>query len=40
MLELQLLNGIPIDPERIQLYQPSAKAIMAYLRTLPQFPRA
>lgn len=40
MLELQLLNGIPIDPERIQLYQPSAQAIMAYLRTLPQFPRA
>ena len=38
MLELQLLNGITIDPGQIRLYQDSGQAIMAYLKTLPGVP--
>ncbi len=34
VLELQLLNGISLDPSQIQLYQPSAKAILAYILDL------
>jgi len=34
LLELQFLNGVTLDPDQIQLYQPSAKAILAYILTL------
>ncbi len=34
VLELQFLNGISLDPSQIQLHQPSAKAILAYILTL------
>ncbi|MBP8290593.1 MAG: ATP-binding protein [Chromatiaceae bacterium] len=34
VLELQFLNGITLDPSQIQLHQPSAKAILAYILAL------
>ena len=34
VLELQFLNGVTLDTSRIQLYQPSAKAILAYIQAL------
>jgi anti-sigma regulatory factor (Ser/Thr protein kinase) len=34
VFELQFLNGITLDPDLIQLYQPSAKAILTYIQAL------
>lgn len=34
VLELQFLNGVTLDTSQIQLYQPSAKAILAYILAL------
>jgi len=34
VLELQFLNGIQVDLSQVKLYQPSAKAILAYIEAL------